>query len=224
LSRFTLVFAVALGFAIASTVLAGADLLARSSSSSMAGAQTALKVPGPNSSIASVSSPTYATSQQLSISLLSPFQLILQFFEDHSLTFAPTGWFLVGGLWIWRGRMKSRWEALGFDSEVFELFVSMRGGRTRVRLLNSLFMPKDRFQLAHELGMDWKAVDQHIIMLSKAGFVREQIAYGRVRMYELTSMGKTLLKLLKEMSDEEKGVAGIPGLPQAHPAATGTAG
>ena len=94
--------------------------------------------------------------------------------------------------------MKSRWEALGFDSEVFELFVRMRGGKTRVKLLNSLLIPKDRFQLAQELGLDWKAVDRHVMMLNKFGFVHEQTAYGRVRIYELTSVGKMLLAAIPE--------------------------
>ena len=107
-------------------------------------------------------------------------EMVLQFFGDRSLALAPGSWIFVGGLWIWRGRMKSRWEALGFDSEVFELFVRMRGGKTRVKLLNSLLIPKDRFQLAQELGLDWKGVDRHVVMLNKYGFVHEQAAYGRV--------------------------------------------
>ena len=103
--------------------------------------------------------------------------------------------------------MKSRWEALGFDSEVFELFVRMRGGKTRVKLLNSLLIPKDRFQLAQELGLDWKAVDRHVVMLNKYGFVHEQAAYGRVRIYELTAVGKLLLQLLQNLDQEESGEA-----------------
>jgi predicted ArsR family transcriptional regulator len=99
--------------------------------------------------------------------------------------------------------MKSRWEALGFDSEVFELFVRMRGGKTRVKLLNSLLIPKDRFQLAQELGLDWKAVDRHMAMLDKYGFVHEQASFGRVRIYELTTVGKMLLKLLQNLNEQD---------------------
>jgi predicted transcriptional regulator len=106
-------------------------------------------------------------------------------------------------LWIWRGRTKAAWSALGFDSEVFELFMRMKGGKTRTRVMISLSMPKDRLQLAQELGLDWKAVDHHIVLLCRYGFVHEQIAYGRVKMYELTSIGKLLLQLLREAQPYE---------------------
>jgi len=141
--------------------------------------------------------------------------MVFQYFGEDSFALAPGSWIFVGGLWIWRGRMKSRWEALGFDSEVFELFVRMRGGKTRVKLLNSLMIPKDRFELAKELGLDWKAVDRHVMMLDKYGFVHEQKAYGRVRIYELTSVGKMLLQLLQNLNEEER-ADNIPDLPELH--------
>ena len=205
-SRFAAVFVVALGFAILSTGFAAVQLLAPGSmghsiaASNIAGAPSGgpqygiAGVPGASSGLSSLSTSPHSSS--------TPGTLI-QFFGDHSLAFAPSGWVLVGGLWIWRGRMKSRWEALGFDSEVFELFVRMRGGKTRVKLLNSLLIPKDRFQLANELGLDWKAVDRHVAMLDKYGFVHEQAAFGRVRIYELTTVGKMLLKLLQTLNEEE---------------------
>ena len=118
--------------------------------------------------------------------------------EDQSVILVPASWVIVGGLWFWRGRTKAAWTALGFDSEVFELFMRMKGGPTRERMMSSLSMPKDRLRLAQELGLDWKAVDHHIIVLCKYGFVHEQVAYGRVKMYELTDVGKVLLRLLKE--------------------------
>ncbi len=139
-----------------------------------------------------------------------------QFFEVHSLTLAPTSWFLVGGMWIWRGRMKSKWTDLGFDSDVFGLFVRMKGAKTRIRLLDALSKPKDRLQLAQELGLDWKAVDRHIEILDKYGFVHETVAYGKVRMYALTSTGKLLLQLLDELNGQEFDVppqAVPPGIP-----------
>ena len=212
MSRFSVVFAVALGFAVLSTALAGIQLIYPSgaqsvvataaaptvSASSGAGMQFGAGVPGNGSSLNALSTAAHP---------LSVPGMILQFFGDRSLALAPGSWIFVGGLWIWRGRMKSRWEALGFDSEVFELFVRMRGGKTRVKLLNSLLIPKDRFQLAQELGLDWKAVDRHVVMLNKYGFVHEQAAYGRVRIYELTAVGKLLLQLLQNLDKEESGEA-----------------
>lgn len=217
MSRFAVVFAIALGFAIVSTGLAGAQLLShpepqlQNSQSALNALSTTTEANnssnqfsfGASSSLSGVASHSAPTPN-----------LVLNFFGDHSLAFAPGSWILVGGLWIWRGRMKSRWEALGFDSEVFELFVRMRGGKTRVKLLNSLLIPKDRFQLANELGLDWKAVDRHMAMLDKFGFVHEQAAFGRVRIYELTTVGKMLLKLLQSLNEEEgEVVVPVPSAP-----------
>lgn len=106
-------------------------------------------------------------------------------------------------MWIWRGRMRSRWTDFGFDADVFGLFVKMRGGKTRIRLLDAVSLPKDRLQLAQELGLDWKGVDRHLMLMKKYGFVDDKVVYGKVRMYELTPLGVSLLKLLQELSREE---------------------
>jgi DNA-binding transcriptional ArsR family regulator len=100
--------------------------------------------------------------------------------------------------WIWRGTVRSRWESMGFDSQMFQLFMRMRGARTRSNLLNALSSPKDRLQLAQELGLDWSAVDYHVVLLNKHGLVKEDFAFGRVRMYRLTNLGESLLQLLGE--------------------------
>ncbi len=128
---------------------------------------------------------------------------LLAFFEDHSLILAPSSWFAVGGMWIWRGRMRSKWTELGFDSDVFTLFVRMKGAKTRIRLLDALTVPKDRLQLADELGLDWKSVDRHVAVMKKYGFVDDSVAYGRVKLYQLTPTGVSLLRLLEELSGEE---------------------
>jgi DNA-binding transcriptional ArsR family regulator len=99
---------------------------------------------------------------------------------------------------IWRGRLRSRWQSLGFDSDVFDLFIRMKGARTRLNLLNALSRPMDRLQLARQLGLDWSGVDRHVALLDKHGLVHDDAAYGRVRMYRLTPLGKSLLQLLAE--------------------------
>ena len=45
------------------------------------------------------------------------------------------------------------------------MLVKMKGGRTRTMLLRSLLEPKNKLQLSHELGIDWKAVDGHMTKL-----------------------------------------------------------
>jgi DNA-binding transcriptional ArsR family regulator len=80
--------------------------------------------------------------------------------------------------------------------------MKMRGGKTRMNLLNALSKPKDRYQLAKELGMDWRAVDQHIVALSRHGLVADEVKYGKVRIYQLTASGKRILELLEDIDGE----------------------
>ena len=214
MSKFAVIFAIALGFAIVSTVIAGAQLVSSptaqysdASTSNVPNSSNASAQFQEGSGIASNGVGGVYTLPSNAAHSHSILEMVFQFFGGGSFALAPGSWIFVGGLWIWRGRMKSRWEALGFDSEVFELFVRMRGGKTRVKLLNSLLIPKDRFQLAQELGLDWKGVDRHVVMLNKYGFVHEQAAYGRVRIYELTAVGKLLLQLLQNLDREESGEA-----------------
>lgn len=126
-------------------------------------------------------------------------ETMLRDVQSASLFVAPLAWILLGGAWVWRGRLRSRYMEMGFDTDVFELFMKMKGGATRIRVLNTLSTPKDRLQLAEELGVDWKTVDRHVQILNKYGFVREQAAYGNVRMYEVTPIGKMLLNLFDDL-------------------------
>ena len=137
----------------------------------------------------------------------APNHSVLQDWLGASPALATSSWILVAGVWVWRGRVKSRWESMGFDSDTFDLFMKMKGAKTRTNLLDSLSMPKDRLQLAQELGLDWKAVDYHILRLCKYGLVHEDQSSGRVRMYRLTTLGQTMLQLLKEFNNEANEIA-----------------
>ncbi len=99
---------------------------------------------------------------------------------------------------------------MGFGSDVFELFMKMKGGATRIKVLNTLATPKDRLQLAEELGVDWKTVDRHVQILHKYGFVTEQAAYGTVRLYQVTPMGKMLLNLFDDLERTDGPVSQQP--------------
>jgi len=123
------------------------------------------------------------------------------------LILAPVCWILLGGAWVWRGRVRSRYTEMGFGSDVFELFMKMKGGATRIKVLNTLSTPKDRLQLAQELGVDWKTVDRHVQILNRYGFVREQAAYGTVRLYEVTPIGRMLLNLFDDLEKTDGPVA-----------------
>lgn len=134
---------------------------------------------------------------------------LLREVQETSILLAPVCWVVLGGMWVWRGRVRARYSEMGFGSDVFELFMKMKGGATRIKVLSTLSTPKDRLQLAEELGIDWKAVDRHVQILNKYGFVREQAAYGTVRLYQVTPMGKMLLDLFNDL-EKTDGQAAVP--------------
>ena len=140
----------------------------------------------------------------------SPGESLLREVQTTSLFLAPVSWVLLGGAWVWRGRVRARYSEMGFGSDVFELFMKMKGGATRIKVLNTLSTPKDRLQLAQELGVDWKTVDRHVQILNKYGFVTEQAAYGTVRLYEVTPLGKMLLNLFDDLERTDGPVAQQP--------------
>lgn len=72
---------------------------------------------------------------------------------------------------------------------MFELLVKMKGGRTRTMLFRSLLEPKNKLQLSHELGIDWKAVDGHMTKLLKYSLVTEVVTAGTCRVYAITQKG-----------------------------------
>lgn len=128
-------------------------------------------------------------------------QLFLQI-RQGSTYVAPLGWVGLVSMWIWRGHTKSRWERLGYDKDAFQLMTKMRGAATRLRLLESLDTPMDRYQLASRLGLDWKSIDRQTEVLGRFGLIREQEAYGRVKMYSITENGRTMLKLVRELDEK----------------------
>jgi DNA-binding transcriptional ArsR family regulator len=184
LSKFGVLFAVLTAFAILSTVLLGFNV---------AGVKPfTLPPPNQNSTVGPPNPGPVPQGQLPSVSV--PLNLL----QSNSPYLAPVSWFAVAGAWIWRGRTRSRWVKLGLSRDTFNLLVKMKGSRTRVGMIRALTVPKDRYQLANELGLDWTTVDYHIKVLLENGLVHEQTAYGNVKMYELTPIGSTLLKVLDE--------------------------
>lgn len=103
---------------------------------------------------------------------------------------------------IWRGPLRSSWTENGLCCGVFELLVRMRGSATRATLLRSLRQPKNKAQLARELGVDWKAVDGHIRKLLNYGLVFECALVGTCRVYAITQKGRRSLELLDRLGSE----------------------
>jgi hypothetical protein len=97
---------------------------------------------------------------------------------------------------FWRGTTRSRWTESGLCCGVFDLLIKMKGGKTRVIILKSLAEPKNKLQLANELGIDWKAVDAHIKKLLYYGLVFETTIVGTCRLYSISEKGKAAVELV----------------------------
>lgn len=119
----------------------------------------------------------------------------------------PITWGAVAGALIWRGKVRSAWCKQGYDYETFRLVARMRGSPVRVKLLNSVATAKNRLQLANELDVDWKTIDNHMEVLAKTGLVEEKAIVGTTRYYVLTEHGRRVLLLL---ADSEGEPAAIP--------------
>ncbi|HZW84860.1 MAG TPA: hypothetical protein VFE91_03025 [Nitrososphaerales archaeon] len=129
----------------------------------------------------------------------SPIGLVANTVIAYSGIATPVSWILVLGAWSWKGRTRTKWTQAGMDYDAFKLLVRMKGSGTRYQLLKSLETPRDRLQLAKELRLDWKTVDAHIQVLLRYGVIREKVAYGDVKAYELTILGNTVLGLVEEL-------------------------
>jgi hypothetical protein len=94
-----------------------------------------------------------------------------------------------------RGKTRHRWTESGMCAGVYELLMQMRGGPTRTRLLGLLAEPKNKLQLANELGIDWKAVDRHVGKLLEFNLVQVAAVAGTCTVYLATEKGKRALAL-----------------------------
>jgi len=125
------------------------------------------------------------------------------YLEARSPVLAPASWIAVIGVLVWRGRIRSKWDSSRLSQDVFRLMVRMKGSQSRLSLLKELATPRDRLQLARNISLDWKTVDYHIRILLKHGLIHEYSAYANVQLYELTDIGKVLLKVLEDISVEK---------------------
>lgn len=126
--------------------------------------------------------------------------------QDASPVILPITWGAVVGTLIWRGKVRSQWHRQGYDYDTFRLVAKMRGSATRVELLNAIIeTPKNKLQLAKELGVDWKTIDNHIEMLLKNGLVEEKMSIGTSRYYGATKNADRVLLLLSSDASATEG-------------------
>jgi DNA-binding MarR family transcriptional regulator len=134
----------------------------------------------------------------------TPQQVAVNSLLGASFIIAPLSWSILAAMWVWRGKTRAKWNSSGFTQDSFDLLVKMKGGPTRLKLLDALNTPKDRSKLAQELGMDWKAVDRHIQLLVRYNFIKEDASFGAIKLFTLTPDGEKLLHVIREMSEFDK--------------------
>jgi predicted transcriptional regulator len=119
--------------------------------------------------------------------------------KDYAPLILPITWGAVAGAVIWRGKVRSQWSRQGYDYDTFRLVAKMRGSATRQKLLETIRNDrKNKLQLANELGLDWKTVDNHVDMLLNARLIVEDGMEGTARFYTITENGRRVLLLLEQ--------------------------
>lgn len=118
----------------------------------------------------------------------------------------PISWGAVIGTVVWKGRVRSVWSKQGYDYDTFKIIARMRGSPIRVRLLNLLHLPKNKTQLAKELEMDWKTIDNHIVTLQKHKLIEEMATVGSSKYYIISEHGKKILDLLSNNDHNQSSV------------------
>lgn len=115
----------------------------------------------------------------------------------------PITWGAVAGTLIWRGKVRSQWCKQGYDYDMFRLLARMKGSPIRVALLTSVSnSARTRAQMAEDLDVDWKTIDNHIDVLSKNGLVQEIGAFGTSRYFAITEHGRRVLSLLLSLDSD----------------------
>lgn len=124
----------------------------------------------------------------------------------YYIPLAGSGWVAVGLVLFQariggrRSQIKSLFEKQGFESEVYDLMIGMRGSGSRLSLLQYMESPKHRLELSELTGIDWKEVDRQTSILEKYGLVKVYAQSGTIRLYQVTEHGKLLLNLVAELN------------------------
>lgn len=118
---------------------------------------------------------------------------------DSSAYILPITWGAVGGTLLWREKVRSAWSKQGYDYDTFKLVTKMQSNPTRIRLINAINnSSKNKLQLAKELEVDWKTMDNHVVMLLQSRLVAEEKVVGTSKYYAITHSGAKVLSLLSD--------------------------
>lgn len=102
---------------------------------------------------------------------------------------------------FWRKTPPQVWRDAGFNREIFDLMVRMRGAASRLKILYQLDSPKHRSAISDMVGIDWREVDRQLNLLRQYGLVSVVAEAGSMKMFGLTEQGRMLLRLIKQMEE-----------------------
>lgn len=131
---------------------------------------------------------------------------------ESSSYILPITWGAVAGTLMWRGKVRSAWCKQGYDYDTFRLMARMKGSPIRVKLLSNVATAKNRLQLAKELNVDWKTIDNHIELLARNGLIEEKTIVGTYRYYVITEHGRRILALLSALDNGRRIAEAEPAL------------
>jgi len=139
--------------------------------------------------------------QRLGLQTSGTSDIVQAVFWKNSYSLAAVSWAVLG-ISFFRQGISRRWRSLGFDRNVFQLMVTMRGAQSRLALLNYLSEPKHKTELSKLSGLDWKEVDRELNLLLRFGLISLHAQSGSVKIYRLSEQGKLLLKLILELKQK----------------------
>ncbi len=132
-------------------------------------------------------------------------------FRTYSLPLSVLGWtaaaITLGLFQVREGRYSQARRLFirkGFNTDIYKLMIRMRGGGSRLTLLQHLDSPKHRFELSEITGIDWKEVDRQLGVLEKHMLIKMYAQSGTVRLYEMTEQGRLLLKVIDELNNSRE--------------------
>lgn len=121
------------------------------------------------------------------------------FLLPYSIPLSLASWTVFGVTLVWRQKVPSEWKGAGFDRDMFNLMMRMRGGASRLAILKLLTAPKHRNELSELAGFDWKEVDRQLGLLQNYGLVTKYAESGSVKLYIITKQGELLLTLIEKL-------------------------
>ncbi len=126
------------------------------------------------------------------------FGTILSFLGDSSPYLSSVMWVFFLASLAFKGKTKSLWHDNGLDYDIFRILLKMRGGISRIEIMEVLSLPKNKLQIAKSLSMDWRSIDNHVNILLKNNLIDEMATVGTSKYYILTRKGKNVMSLIKK--------------------------